>query len=163
MRPQRLMEFVAETLTNAPEVQRAVPWQEGGVRPYGVQVTFLTGAELWLGVMAQAAPGESYDEPEVPVTAEPPAEVAVPELLEGGKVTPLSAEAYIAAVLTNSGSAEIKRAYGYSEGATMTRPTSAPGVGLEFHSAGRGFLPFIHTARAGQGKGRQAFDLQEAF
>lgn len=163
MRPQRLMEFVVETLNKAPEVQRAEPWQEGTVRPFGVQVTFVTGAEMWLGVMAAAAPGENYDQPEVPVTAEPPAEVPVPELLQGGKVTPLSAEAYIAAVLTNSGSAEINRVYGYSEGATPTRPTAHPGVGLEFHSTGKGFLPFVHTARAGQGKGRQAFDLQDAF
>ena len=163
MRPQRLMEFVVETLGKAPEAGGAVPWQEGGVRPFGVQVTFVTGSEMWLGVMAAAAPGESYDQPEVPVTAEPPAEVAVPELLEGGKVSPLSAEAWIAAVLANAGSAEIKRVYGYSDGATVTRPTSAPGVGLEFHSTGKGFLPFVHTARAGQGKGSRAFDLQDAF
>ncbi|MFF3547060.1 hypothetical protein ACFYXD_35145 [Streptomyces platensis] len=163
MRPQGLMEFVAETLGKAPEVQRAEVWQEGTIRPFGVQVTFVTGSEMWLGVMAQAAPGESYDQPEKSVTDAPPAEVAVPELLQGGKVTPASAEAYIAAVLNNSGCPEIKRTYAYSEGATPTRPTAHPGVGIEFHSKGRGFLPFIHTARPGQGKGNRAFDLQDAF
>lgn len=163
MRPQRLMEFVAATLEKAPEVTRAEAWQEGAVRPFGVQVTFATGAEMWLGVMAQAAPGENYDQPETPVTDAPPAEVPVPDLLTNGKATPLSAEAYIAAVLTNSGSPEIKRAYGYSAGATPTNPTAHPGVGLEFHSGGRGFLPFIHTARAGQGRGSRSFDLQDAF
>ncbi|MGY5127289.1 hypothetical protein [Streptomyces nigrescens] len=163
MRPQRLMEFVVDTLGKAPEVQRAEAWQEGTVRPAGVHVTFATGSELWIAVTGGGRPGEDYDKPEVPVTDEPPAEIAVPDLLQNGKITPLSAEAYIAAVLSNSGNTEIKRTYAYSAGATPTSPTAHPGVGVEFHSDAKGFLPFVHTARPGQGKGRQAFDLQDAF
>ncbi|MFJ8677237.1 hypothetical protein [Streptomyces sp. NPDC093589] len=160
MRPPRLMEFVVDTLAKAPEVTRTEVWQDGGNRPYGAHVTFVTGAEMWLGVMAAAAPGEKYEQPEVPVTDAPPAEIPVPDLLQGGKVTPGSAEAYIAAALNNSGNTEIKRTYGYSAGDS---PATHPGVGIEFHSGGKGFLPIIHTARAGQGKGNRAFDLQSAF
>ncbi|CAM5428805.1 putative protein OS=Streptomyces rimosus subsp. rimosus (strain ATCC / DSM 40260 / JCM 4667 / NRRL 2234) OX=1265868 GN=SRIM_017470 PE=4 SV=1 [Streptomyces rimosus subsp. rimosus] len=69
----------------------------------------------------------------------------------------------LAAVLANSGSAEIERTYGYSDGATTTRPTAHPGVGVVFHSGGKGFLLFEQAARAGQGKGSRAFDLQDAF
>lgn len=160
MDPQRLMDFVTNAMSNAPEVQKAHPWQEGTTRPYGVQITFATGAEMWCGVVAAAPPG-GYSEK--PTTEAPPAEIAVPDLLQGGKVTPLTAEAFIAATLNNAGNDEIKRVYAYSAGATPTSPTAHPGVGLEFHDGGRGFLPFVHTARAGQGKGNRAFDLQDAF
>jgi len=154
------MEFVANTLAKAPEVTRTEVWQEGTTRPYGVQVTFVTGAEMWCGVVAAAPPGGYSDKPTTDV---PRAEQPVPELLQGGKITPLTAEAYIAATLNNAGNSEIKRVYAYSAGATPTSPTAHPGVGLEFHDGGRGFLPFIHTARPGQGKGNRAFDLQDAF
>ncbi|BCK74022.1 hypothetical protein Srufu_079750 (plasmid) [Streptomyces libani subsp. rufus] len=160
MRPQDLMEFVVDTLSKAPEVQRAQAWQEGTTRPCGVHVNFATGSELWVAVTAASPPG-GYDEK--PVTDQPPAETAVPDIASSGKITPLAAEAYIAAVLTNAGNDEIKRVYAYSAGATPTQPTAHPGVGLEFHSGGRGFLPFVHTARPGQGKGNRAFDLQDAF
>lgn len=163
MRPQRLTEFVVDTLGKAPEVQRTEAWQEGATRPTGVHVTFATGSELWIAVTGGGQPGEDYDKPEVPVTDAPPAEIPVPDLLQNGKVTPLSAEAYIAAVLSNSGNTEIKRTYAYSAGATATSPTAHPGVGIEWHSGAKSFLPFVHTARAGQGKGSRAFDLQDAF
>jgi len=157
MHPQRLMDFVATTLGNAPEVQRTEVWQEGTTRPFRVQVTFATGAEMWCGVVGASPPG-GYSEK--PVSEAPPAETPVPDLLQNGKVTPTSAEAYIAAILNHSGNAEIKRTYAYSAADT---PTAHPGVGLEFHDGARGFLPFVHTARPGQGKGNRAFDLQDAF
>ncbi|PBC72262.1 MULTISPECIES: hypothetical protein [unclassified Streptomyces] len=159
MRPHRLMEFVVDALGKAPEVQRAEAWQEGTTRPAGVHVTFITGSELWLAITG-GRPGDDHSQPEVPVTDAPPAEMPVPDLLRNGKITPSSAEAYLAAVLNNSGSAEIKRTYAYSADAT---PTVHPGVGIEFHSEAKGWMPFVHTARPGQGKGSRAFDLQDAF
>ncbi|MFH9426028.1 hypothetical protein [Streptomyces sp. NPDC017529] len=163
MRPQRFQDFVVETLAKAPDVQHAEAWQEGTKRPYGVHVVFSSGAQLWAAAVCQMPPGHNFDEPEVPVTGEPPADGPVPDLYEGGKVSPLRAEAYLAAVLGNSGSAEIVRAYGYSDGATTTRPTAHPGVGVVFHSGGRGFLLFEHTARAGQSRGGRHSELQSAF
>ncbi|MFD7661034.1 hypothetical protein [Streptomyces sp. NPDC059788] len=163
MRPQRFQDFVIETLTKAPDVQAAEAWQEGVQRPFGVRVVFSSGAQLWVAVMCQMPPGHSWEEPEVPVTGEPPSDVPVPDLYEGGKVSPLRAEAYLAAVLANSGSAEIARTYGYSDGATSTRPTAHPGTGVVFHSGGRGFLLFEYSARAGQERGGRSSELQSAF
>ena len=141
MRPERLMNFVAETLDKAPGVE-ARPWQDGTRRPYGVHVRFATGSELRLGVMAASPPGEDHSKPEVPVTGEPPTETAVPDPLSK-PFEPVAAEQYIAAILTNSGNNEIKNVYGYSSRATPTSPTAHPGVGVEFHSTGKGFLLFL--------------------
>ncbi|MFF9787186.1 hypothetical protein [Streptomyces nigrescens] len=140
MRPERFMNFVAETLDKAPGTQ-ARPWQDGTNRPYGVHVRFVSGGELRLGVTAAAPPGENHDKPEIPVTGEPPAETRLPDPV-GKPVDPIAAEQYIAAALANSGNNEIKNVYGYSSRATDTSPTAHPGVGVEFHSTGKGFLLF---------------------
>jgi hypothetical protein len=132
------MEFVAETLDKTPGVE-ARPWQDGTRRPYGVHVRFATGSELRLGVMASVPPGENDDNP---TTGEPPAETAIPDPL-GRSFEPVTVEQYIAAVLTNSGNNEIKNVYGYTSRATATSPTAHPGVGVEFHSTGKGFLLFL--------------------
>lgn len=52
------------------------------------------------------------------------------------------------------------RAYGYRD---RPAPAMHPGVGVEFHSGARANLPFVHTARPGQGRGRNAFQLQSEF
>lgn len=163
MRPQRFQDFVIETLAKAPDVQNVEAWQEGTDRPYGAHITFSNGSQLWVGIVCQMPPGHDFERPEVPVAGEPPAEVPVPDLYENGKVTPLRTESYLAAVINNSGSAEIVRTYGYSDGATTTRPTAHPGTGVVFHSGGKGFILFAHTARAGQSRGNRAYDLQGAF
>ncbi|WP_330479845.1 hypothetical protein OG301_39220 (plasmid) [Streptomyces platensis] len=141
MRPERLMNFVTETLDKAPGVQ-ARPWQDGTNRPYGVHARFASGSELRLGVMVTTPPGEDHSKPEIPVTGEPPTETTSPDPL-GKTFDPTAAEQYIAAILTNSGNNEIKNVYGYSSRATPTSPTAHPGVGLEFHSTGKGYLLFL--------------------
>ncbi|MFF4178976.1 hypothetical protein [Streptomyces sp. NPDC001750] len=160
MRPQRFQEFAVETLLKAPDVETAEPWQEG--RPYGIHVTFSGGAQLWAAITA-AALSDDYDRPEVPVHDVPPAEVPVPDLYEDGKITPARAEQYLAATLSNSGNAEIKRVYTYTTGDRADAPNNHPGLGLEFHSGSRIFTLFAHTARPGQGKGGREFELQSSF
>ncbi|MER6103636.1 hypothetical protein ABT115_15260 [Streptomyces sp. NPDC001832] len=162
MRPARFQDFAVETLLKAPEIKNAEPWTEPD-RTFGIHLTFNTGAQLWAAITATAAPGDDYDRPEIPVAYEPPAEVAWPDPYEGGKVTPPRAEAFLAAAFTNSGSGEIARAYEYSAGATPTRPTAHPGMGIVFHDESRIQVLFQHTARAGQDKGGRSFDLQDAF
>ncbi|MFF8793322.1 hypothetical protein [Streptomyces globisporus] len=158
MRPARFQQFAVEALSKAPDVKSVDPWQEPE-RPFGVHIMFMSGAQIWAAITATAAPGEDYKQPENPVVYEAPAEVAYPDLFEGGKVTPHLAEKYLAAALTNSGSGEIATVYAY----TVNDPgTANPGVGVKFHSEARIQVLFQHTARAGQDKGR-AFDLQSAF
>ncbi|MEU9762475.1 hypothetical protein AB0D98_22615 [Streptomyces sp. NPDC047987] len=160
MRPQRFQEFAVEALLKAPDVTAAEPWQEG--RPYGLHVTFSSGAQLWAAITA-AALSDDYDQPEVPVTDVPPAEVPLPDLYDDGKITPARAEQYLAAVLTNSGNAEISKVYTYTTGERAAEPNAHPGVGLMFHSNSRIFMLIQHTARPGQDKGGQAFELQGSF
>lgn len=138
MRPERFMNFVAETLDKAPGMQ-ARTWQDGTNRPYGVHIRLASGGELRLGVTTATPPGEDHAKPEVPVTGEPPAETDLPEPL-GKTFDPVAAEHYIAATLTNSGNNEIKNVYGYSS--RKDSPTAHPGVGIEFHNTGKGFLLF---------------------
>ncbi|MFD0343994.1 hypothetical protein ACFVH0_35910 [Streptomyces sp. NPDC127117] len=161
MRPARFQEFAVETLLKAPDVKAAEPWQEEG-RPFGIHVTFSTGSQLWAAITA-ASTSDKYDRPEVPVIDVPPAEVPVPDLYDDGKITPSRAEQYLAAMLTNAGNAEIAQVYTYTSGERAAEPNNHPGVGLVFHSESRIFVLFQHTARAGQGKGGQPFDLQSAF
>ena len=158
MRPARFQDFAVDALAKAPDVKSVDAWQEGS-RPFGVHIMFMSGAQIWAAITATAAPGEDYKQPESPVAYEAPAEVAYPDLYDGGKVTPQLAEKYLAAALTNSGSGEIAAVYAY----TVNDPgTANPGVGVKFNNEARIQMLFQHTARAGQDKGR-AFDLQSAF
>jgi hypothetical protein len=156
MRPERFQAFAIEALLASPGVTAAEPWQDG--RPFGVHLRFSAGSELWVAITAALAPGEKHADPEAPVHAEAPAEVAMPELYEGGKITPERAEQYIAAVLNNAHCDEMARAYAYSSN-TEWGPSVHPGVGAVFHNGARTFMVF---AGAGQGAGRMG-ELQAAF
>ncbi|MFF3733955.1 hypothetical protein ACFYXM_27530 [Streptomyces sp. NPDC002476] len=136
------------------------PWQDD--RPFGIHITFSTGAQLWAAITA-AALSDDYDSPEAPVLDVPPAEVPLPDLYENGKITAARAEQYIAATLTNTGNPEIAQVYAYTSGDRSSVPNSYPGLALEFHSKSRIFMLFQHTARPGQGKDSKPFNLQESF
>ncbi|MGW0335485.1 hypothetical protein ACWD0J_27045 [Streptomyces sp. NPDC003011] len=161
MRPQRFQEFCLTALT-APDIKSVDAWSEPGSRPFGLEVTFTSGSRLWLGITATGAPGDNYDQPEVPVTGACLPGAPWPNLYDitKGHITPHSAERYLAAAVTNMGSPEIARVWAYSARDT---PPSHPGVGAEFHSGARIFLPLIHTARPEQQRGQTAFRLQESF
>ncbi|MFD7164744.1 hypothetical protein [Streptomyces violascens] len=79
-----------------------------------------------------------------------------------GKVSPLRAEAHLTAVLTNAGSPEIAEVYGYSHRPGQP-PAQNPGLGVILHNGARLYAPFVHTAQAGQDRGRSPFRLQAAF
>lgn len=154
MRPDRFRPFIAEALAKAPDVQSVEPWDG---RSTGLQVTFTTGAQMWIGATYAAAPGEKYEQPEQPVHAEPPAEVPYPDLYEDGKVSPDRAKRYLAAALTNAGCDEIERAYPYPD------TNKHPGMGVIFHNGAKAFCLFEATARPGQGLGSRNAELQDAF
>ncbi|MEU5436390.1 hypothetical protein AB0G73_23850 [Streptomyces sp. NPDC020719] len=126
---------------------------------YGIVITTTSGSRLWVTITSVLAPGARIDDADVPVPGEPLTAVPVPALYQDGKITPRAAEAYLAATLTNSAHPEIRRAYGYTDNA----PTRHPGVGIEFHSGAKVYLPFAHTARAGQNRGRERYRLQNDF
>lgn len=137
MRPARFQEFAITAFQRGTEVAAVEPWQDGTRRPYGVQVKFNTGTTMRVSITAVTPPGEKFTDPEVPVEVAPPAEVSVPDLYDGGKVTPLRTEAYLAALLNNAGSPEIARTYAYSARDT---PPMNPGLGVEFHGGGKAHM-----------------------
>ncbi len=163
MRPSRFQEFCLTSLT-APDIKAVDSWHEPGRRPFGLEVTFSRGSRLWLGITASAAPGEKYGQPETPVTGACLPEEPWPTLYDvvKGSITADSAERYLAAALTNTCHVEIARVWTYTASARDTLPRQ-PGVGVEFHSGARIFLPMIHTARPEQPRGNTAFRLQEQF
>lgn len=137
MRPARFQEFAIKAFGRGTEVAAVEPWQDGTRRPYGVQVRFNTGTTLNVSITAVTPPGERFTEPEVPVEAAPPVEVAVPDLYEAGKVTPKRAERYLAALLANAGSSEVAEAFAYSDRET---PPMNPGLGVNFHNGGKAHM-----------------------
>lgn len=157
MRPARFMPFAAQTLTQAPGILTAEPWQDGNARPYGLKVTLATGAQVWPSITAVGAPGESYDQPEQPVEAEPPAEIPAPAL--DGKLSMGAVEKTLAAAIANSGSKEIARVYCYSD---REAPNQHPGLGVEFHNGAKIHMAFVHAEPAGRNPGR-AYDLPKAI
>ncbi|MFE4873847.1 hypothetical protein [Streptomyces sp. NPDC056682] len=80
---------------------------------------------------------------------------------DAGKVSPLRAGAYLAAVLMNAGSTEIAEVYGYTPRAGQAAQNL--GLGGVLHDGARLYGPFVHTAQAGQDRGRSPFRLQAAF
>ncbi|SFD28839.1 hypothetical protein [Streptomyces aidingensis] len=149
MRPQRFMDFAVRTYSAAG--LEAEPWQDGTKRPFGVRVRLPGGGQIWHAVTAAAPPGEDYAAPEQPVEKEAPAPVPLPALGNGPVPVP-AAEQYLAALLTNAGSLEIIRAYGYSG---REASSQNPGLGVEFHSGGKIHCVFVHAARAGQQRGQE--------
>jgi hypothetical protein len=156
MRLDTFHAFALEALAKAPDVQSADPWQGNAEHLRGVHVTFATGAQLWFGITAAAAPGDKWEGPEVPVEGNALADVQYPDLYESGKVTPARAQEYLAAAIVNAGSREIAKVYSYDSEAKH------PGFGVIFHSGARAFCLLHHTARPGQSVGSRAFDLQAA-
>ncbi|WP_165985997.1 hypothetical protein [Streptomyces sp. YIM 98790] len=149
MRPQRFMDFAVRTYTAAG--LQAEPWQEGTKRPFGVQVTLPNGGQIWHAITAVAVPGEDYAAPEQPVEKEAPTPVPLPSIGSGPVPVP-EVERYLAALMTNSGSPEIARAYGYSGRESSSQ---YPGFGIEFHSEAKVHCVFVYGARAGQQRGQE--------
>ncbi len=152
MRPARFQQFAIDTYRAAG--LRAEPWTEGDRRPYGVKVGLPSGAEVWHAITVQSPDGERYDQDEQPVEKDAPEPVAVPEL-GAGRMRLADVERHLAALLTNTGSPEIVKCWTYSD---REQPATTPGLGVEFWSGGRAFLPFAHALRAGADPGRE-FDL----
>ncbi|WP_159048068.1 hypothetical protein [Streptomyces sp. WM6378] len=108
------------------------------------------------------APGAAVEDAGTPVNGPALEHVPLPVLFDdAGKVSPQRAEAYLTAVLTNSGSTEIAEIYGYTHRAR--KPAMNPGIGIIFHNGARLWVPFLHTTQPGHDRGRSPFRLQASF
>lgn len=139
-----------DVLAKGPDIADASPWSART----GLELTFSTGARLWLAITTASADAAS-----VPTDAPAPPQL-LPKLIRQDRTIPLlDAELYLASVLQGAGEPQIRSAYAYS--ARAARPRN-PGIGLLLADCGRAYLPIAHTARAGQGPGRRPFEqLQE--
>lgn len=161
MRPERFQTFAIDAFRRGSEIKSAEPWQEERKRPYGVKVQFQTGAELWLAITVQSADGEKYSEPEKPVQAEPPAQVATPDPYAGaGKVSVKKAELHLAALLENAGSPEARSAYAYS---AADEQSQHRGLGVRFHSGARAYMLVQYATRPGQARPTQQQEIPPEF
>ncbi|WP_062207354.1 hypothetical protein [Streptomyces sp. NBRC 109706] len=153
MRPARFQQFAIAAYQAAG--LQAEPWTEGTTRPFGVKVRLPGGAEIWHAITTQPRDGDRQEEPEQPVEKEAPHPVDVPEL-PAGRAPVAAVERYLAALISNAGSAEVSRVYGYSD---REQSGSTAGFGVEFWSGAKAFAPFVHAMRPGQTSPGQEFDL----
>jgi hypothetical protein len=156
MRPERFQEFALAAYRQAPGIQAAEPWQDGTKRPYGIRVTLASGANLWHSITGQSKEGDDYSQPEEPLEKEAPEPVTLPEI-GGGPVPLKTLEAYLAAVVNNTGHREIAATYTYSE---RPLPPKNPGFGVHFHSGARIFCVFVQAAGPGARPGGE-YDLPQ--
>lgn len=110
MRPARFQSFAVDTLRQAahPLVKEVATLSEAGdsKHPFGVAVQLASGGELRWQVIGESAPGDKYDQPEVPVEGESPM-----ALIDGGdlpaKADKAAGEAWLAGLLSSAGSREL--------------------------------------------------------
>lgn len=160
----RFTHFCIQALPEGgPDITAVEEWQGDGAPVSGFVVTFATGSRLWLQVTGGPAPGASAGAPDTAASEPTPEHVPLPALFDDtGKASPQRAEAYLSAVLTNTGSSEIATVYGYSHRPGQP-PAHNPGLAVTLHNGARLYVPFVHTAQAGQDRGRSPFRLQAAF
>ena len=107
MRPQRFEDTLRALLQQSGgQVKEVVPAKEAGWdrNPFGLAVTYQTGARVLLQIIATSADGEKYDQPEgAPVEGETAlAPVPVPDVFDGGKLQLARVDQHLAALLANS-------------------------------------------------------------
>ncbi|WP_327359600.1 hypothetical protein [Streptomyces sp. NBC_01304] len=161
MSPQDVQELCLALLGDqkaAPDLEGAEAWQDDS-RPFGLILTFTTGARLWVAITVAGVAGTppGTDEGPTAPTAAAAEAAPLPHLYDqNGAIALQNAEEYLAAVLGSSdpqdGSASsasgsgIAKVYTYS-GAGAGRSF---GIGIVFRTGARAYLPFAHNCGPGQ-------------
>lgn len=131
MRPLRFQDFVLDLVKNTPGVTRVQTLTEAGSarHPYGLAITTSAGEARWQ-ILGQLASGEKHTGADVPVTGEP--------LPTGPNPTAGdSAEAWLAAVITNTQCPEIASIDRWS---TQSSKRPQHGLTVGFHNGARAFV-----------------------
>ncbi|MFD8075786.1 hypothetical protein ACFV3E_24415 [Streptomyces sp. NPDC059718] len=153
MRPQRFEEILQGLLKQAGgQVKDVVTVREAGYdkHPYGLSVTYASGARVLLQVISVLADGDKHARPEQIIEGENALEpVPVPDVFEGGKLQLAKVDQHLAALLINSGSREI---------ASVTPYTDEPddhtavryGLRVAYHDTSRIHVYVVHALSAGR-------------
>lgn len=154
MRAQRFQDWLLEQLQAdlPPAVSKAASFAEAGYteRPLGVALALSSGASVYVQIVRGSPPDGSDGRDEEPIAdGEPPASVPPVELPASGSVKTANVEAWLAAVVANSGHREIAQVERYSVSRDLGSEQQKYGVKVSCHSKADIFLLFVHTLRAG--------------
>ncbi|MDX3076685.1 hypothetical protein [Streptomyces sp. MI02-7b] len=141
MRPDRFETFAIDTVRQAghPLVSKVLTLKEAGEgrQPYGLEVQFTTGTALRWQIIAESAPGDKYDQPEVPVEGEAPM-APLGEVDLAAKPDRVSGEAWLAHLLSAAGSKELASIEEWSK--REETKAGHHGMTLRFHSGAKVYV-----------------------
>ncbi|MEU6342236.1 hypothetical protein ABZ883_14990 [Streptomyces sp. NPDC046977] len=154
MRPQRFEDTLKALLQQSGgQVKKVAPARDAGWdrNPFGLAVTYQTGARVLLQIIATSADGEKYDQPEgAPAEGETAlAPVPVPDVFDSGKVQLGLVDQHLAALLVNSGSRELARVEAYSSEPEAHNAIKY-GVRATYHDGSRINVYVVHALPAGR-------------
>jgi hypothetical protein len=152
MRPARFEGILKELLQQSGgQVKQVETVREAGYdrHPYGLVVTYRTGARALLQIVVTSAEADKFSEPEQIVEGgTPPAPVEVPDLFDGGKVRLANVDRHLTALVLNSGSREVVSAEAFS--ARETPSSVRYGAKITFHDTSRIYVYVVHALPAGR-------------
>jgi hypothetical protein len=101
--------------------------------PYGLVVTYATGARVVLQFVQTSAPGDDFSQPEQIIeSGTAPTPTPMPDdLFDGGRLQLGAVDRHLAALVTSSGSREVRGAEAFSTRAS--KGAIEYGVKIEFH------------------------------
>lgn len=151
MRPARFESILHDLLHQDAQVKDVQTVRDAGYarHPYGLVVTYSTGARALLQIVTTAAEGDSYAQPEQVIEGEhAPAPVPVPEVFDGGKVRLDRADKHLAALVLGSGSREVAAVEVFSD--RETPGAVRYGLKATFHDTSRVYVYVVHALPAGR-------------
>ncbi|MFC0602023.1 hypothetical protein [Streptomyces palmae] len=163
MRPARFEQFLKSLLEQAGVAKEVQTAREVGDdrHPYGLAVTYSTGARVLLQIVATSAEGDKFDQTEQIIEGDAPAPVEAPEPFDGGQVRLELVDQHIAALVLNSGNREVASAEAFS---TREAPGAVHyGVKIIYHDTSRVYVYVVKALPAGRDwSGGADFDVPAA-
>jgi hypothetical protein len=150
MRATRFERYLCDLLAGCgdPAIKDVLTFSEAGYTalPNGVQVSFVTGARIFLQIVRTSPPGgDAADQDEVIKTGEALAPVPEPQFgVENNRVSVKKFEDWVAARIINSGSSEIHSVR------TFQGRTHRYGIDVTFHNGAHAYVYFPHTLSSRQ-------------
>ncbi|MFH8369212.1 hypothetical protein [Streptomyces sp. NPDC018031] len=163
MRPARFEQILKSLLEQGGAAKGVETVKEAGHdrHPYGLVVTFPTGARALLQIVVTSADGDKFDQPEQIIEGDAPNPVEPVEPFDGGRVKLDLVDRHIAALVLNSGSKEVASAEAFS---TREKPGAVRyGVKIAYHDTSRIYVYVVQALPAGRDWTRGAdFDVPAA-
>lgn len=138
----------------SPAVTEAVTFTACGeeVMRFGHRISFDNGGRVYFGWVQSSPPGgDDHAQPETRVTGDVLPSAPVPDLVtQGGQYRTGDIEAYLIALINNSGSDEICEIRGYSGDPRRPAHLDKYGITVVHHSGAKCHGMFVHMLRKGE-------------